>query len=79
MKYSLHSLGNTRILEVSPPKPFPVDTTFRLMIKDLKGKLMYLREGISLPRKLKLENLEAGKYILTVVGGGRFFCELISA
>ena len=79
MKYNLHSLGNTRILEIDPPNPLLSNTKFRLMIKDLKGKLLYLWEGVSLPRKLKVENLEAGKYILTLVGGGQFFSELISA
>ncbi len=79
MKYNLHSLGNTRILEIDPPNLLPANTTFRLMIKDLKGSLLYLWEGISLPHKLKLENLKAGKYILTLVGGGQFFSELISA
>lgn len=79
MKYNLHSLGNIRILEIDPPNPFPANTKFRLMIKDLKGTLLYLWEGISLPHKLKVENLEAGKYILTLIGGGQFFSELISA
>ena len=79
MNYNLHSLGNTRILEIEPPNPTLANTKFQLMIKDLKGKLLYLWEGISLPHKLKVENLEAGKYVLTLIGGGHFFSELISA
>jgi hypothetical protein len=78
MKYNLKTTGKTRILHIELPKISLKNSSFVLMIKDLTGKLMFLLEEITLPNEIRLENLNPGKYILTLVSDEQYFSELIT-
>lgn len=78
MKYNLKTTGKTRILHIELPKISLENSIFVLMIKDLTGKLMFLLEEITLPNDIKLEDLNPGKYVLTLVSDEHYFSELIT-
>lgn len=79
MKYNLRRVENQKILHIELPKLDLKNSKFMLIIKDLSGRILVNLEGLSLPNDIRLNNLESGKYIMTIIAGTQFFSELITA